>query len=217
MYIKVYENYRIYELPWDSYWTFFFAALAADFGYYWMHRFSHGKPMKGCYWCLVWKNLLNVLIVVEWYFIWAQHQVHHSSEDYNMTTAMRQSVFQYWIGSIFYVPFALFVPPAIFLIHLQLAMLFQFWLHTELLDSVGPVLKYILNTPRYHKIHHGRNKYCLDKNYAAVLIIWDRMFGTFADEKPGEKVVFGLVENVESMNPFWLQVPASIIITLRER
>ena len=106
---------------------------------------------------------------------------------------------------MFYIPLAFFVPPAIFLIHSQFNLLFQFWIHTELIDSLGP-LEYILNTPRHHRIHHGSNRYCLDKNYAGALIIWDRMFGTFAEEKPGEKIVYGLVEDVNSMNPFWLQV-----------
>ncbi|CAG7721528.1 unnamed protein product [Allacma fusca] len=181
-YIKIYENLRIYELPWDSPWTWYFTALGVDFGYYWVHRYAH-----------------------EWNFFWAQHQVHHSSEDYNLTTALRQSIFQGWVSWVFYLPLAFFVPPSIFLIHTQFNLVFQFWIHTETVDHLGP-LEYILNTPRHHRIHHGSNRYCLDKNYAGVLIIWDRMFGTFVEEKPGEKIVYGLVEDVNSMNPFWLQL-----------
>jgi alkylglycerol monooxygenase len=106
---------------------------------------------------------------------------------------------------VFYLPLAFFVPPSIFLIHSQFNLIFQFWIHTEIIDHLGP-LEFILNTPRHHRIHHGSNRYCLDKNYAGVLIIWDRMFGTFVEEKPGEKIVYGLVEDVNSMNPFWLQL-----------
>jgi alkylglycerol monooxygenase len=141
-------------------------------------------------------------------FFWAKHQVHHSSEHYNLTTALRQSVFQGWLAWPFYLPMAFFVPPSIFLIHQQFNLLYQFWIHTELVDSIGP-LEYVLNTPKHHRIHHGSNRYCLDKNYAGVLIIWDRMFGTFAEEREGEKIVYGLVEDIKSFNPFWLQVSFS--------
>ncbi|CAL8114284.1 unnamed protein product [Orchesella dallaii] len=182
VYIKIYEKWRILELPWDSPYTWYLAAIGVDFGYYWVHRACHE---------------VNIF--------WAQHQVHHSSEDYNLTTALRQAGFQGWIAWMFYLPLAFFVPSPIFLIHQQFNLLFQFWIHTEVIESLGP-LEWILNTPKHHRIHHGSNRYCLDKNYAGVLIIWDRMFGTFTEEKPGEKIIYGLVEDVKSFNPFWLQI-----------
>jgi len=93
---------------------------------------------------------------------------------------------------------AFFLPPPLFLIHQQFNLLYQFWIHTEVIDSIGP-LEYVLNTPRHHRVHHGCNRYCLDKNYAGVFIIWDRMFGTFQEELPGT-ITYGLVEDVHSFN-----------------
>ncbi|ODM94028.1 Alkylglycerol monooxygenase, partial [Orchesella cincta] len=179
VYIKIYEKYRLVELPWDSPYTWYLAAIGVDLGYYWVHRACHE---------------VNIF--------WAQHQVHHSSEDYNLTTALRQAGFQGWIAWIFYLPLAFFVPSPIFLIHQQFNLLFQFWIHTEVIESLGP-LEWILNTPKHHRIHHGSNRYCLDKNYAGVLIIWDRMFGTFAEEKPGEEIKYGLVEDIFYVPKIW--------------
>ena len=96
---------------------------------------------------------------------------------------------------------AFFVPPSIALVHAEFNTLFQFWIHTEVVKQVGP-LEYILNTASHHRVHHGSNEYCLDKNYAGVLIIWDRMFGTFAEERIREKIVYGLaVDQPQYFNP----------------
>lgn len=130
-YCKIYESWIIYELPWDSPTTWYVAALATDFGYYWVHRASH-----------------------EVSFFWAKHQVHHSSEEYNLTTALRQSALQHTLAWPFYLPMAFFVPPSIFLVHQQFNTMFQFWIHTELVDDLGP-LEWVLNTPKHHRIHHG--------------------------------------------------------------
>lgn len=106
---------------------------------------------------------------------------------------------------MFYLPLALFVRPSIFMVHSHLNLLYQFWIHTEVVDSLGP-LEYILNTPSHHRVHHGRNPYCIDKNYAGVLIIWDRMFGTFESEKKDEQIAYGLVHPVNSFDPIYIQV-----------
>uniref|UniRef100_A0AAV2LK75 Transmembrane protein 195 n=1 Tax=Knipowitschia caucasica TaxID=637954 RepID=A0AAV2LK75_KNICA len=108
-------------------------------------------------------------------FMWAAHQVHHSSEFYNLTTALRQSLSQQFTAWIFYLPLALAVPPSIFAVHIQLNLLYQFWIHTELIKDLGP-LEWIINTPKHHRVHHGRNLYCIDKNYGGILIVWDRLF-----------------------------------------
>ncbi|KAI9533144.1 hypothetical protein NQZ68_025538 [Dissostichus eleginoides] len=136
-------------------------------------------------------------------FIWAAHQVHHSSEYYNLTTALRQSLTQQFTSWIFYLPMALIAPPAVFAVHIQLNLLYQFWIHTELIKNLGP-LEWVFNTPTHHKVHHGRNSYCIDKNYGGILIIWDRLFGTFAAEK--EKVVFGLVSPINTFDILYVQV-----------
>ncbi|XP_077383304.1 alkylglycerol monooxygenase [Festucalex cinctus] len=166
-YVYVWEHFRLVELPWDSAWTWWLSFLAVDFCYYWFHRFAHEVAI-----------------------LWAAHQVHHSSEYYNFTTALRQPLTQQLTSWIFYVPMALAVPPSAFAVHIQLNLLFQFWLHTEVIRDMGP-LEWIFNTPKHHRVHHGRNLYCIDKNYAGILIIWDRLFGTFAPEE--DKVVYGLV------------------------
>jgi len=173
MYTWIWENWRLVALPWDSPVTWICAFLGVDFCYYWFHRFSHESNI-----------------------IWASHQVHHSSEDYNLSTALRQSMVQKYYSMFCYFPMALFIPPQAFYTHQQFNLLYQFWIHTEVIRSLGP-LEYILNTASHHRVHHGRNPYCIDKNYAGTLIIWDRMFGTFQAED--EKVIYGLVHP----NKFW--------------
>ena len=91
------------------------------------------------------------------------------------------------------------------MVHSHMNLLFQFWIHTEVVDSLGP-LGYLFNTPSFHRVHHGRNPYCIDKNYAGVLIIWDRLFGTFEAEKKDEQIAYGLVHPVGSFDPIYIQV-----------
>ncbi|XP_059322921.1 alkylglycerol monooxygenase isoform X2 [Ammospiza nelsoni] len=179
-YIYVWNNYRLFELPWDSPWTWYLTLLGVDFAYYCFHRMSHE---------------VNIL--------WAAHQVHHSSEDYNLFTALRQSVLQKYTSWMLNLPMALFIPPSVFAVHLQFNLLYQFWIHTELITKLGP-LEWILNTPSHHRVHHGRNPYCIDKNYGGTLIIWDRIFGTF--EAEDAKVVYGLTHPVNSFDPIMLQI-----------
>lgn len=182
LYTWIYVNYRLVELPWDNTFTWYAAALGVDFCYYWMHRACH-----------------------EVHILWAQHQVHHTSEDFNMGVGIRQSMLQGWCGFIFYLPLALAIPPAQFVMHHQFSYLYMFWIHTEAIKSLGP-LEYILNTPSHHRVHHGSNKYCLDVNYGGVLIIWDRLFGTFRPETDKIEIIYGLIYNQPSFNPVYLQV-----------
>uniref|UniRef100_A0A2A4ITT9 Fatty acid hydroxylase domain-containing protein n=1 Tax=Heliothis virescens TaxID=7102 RepID=A0A2A4ITT9_HELVI len=107
-------------------------------------------------------------------------------------------------GGAFYLPLALVIPPAQFVMHHQFSYLYMFWIHTEAIKSLGP-LEYILNTPSHHRVHHGSNKYCLDVNYGGVLIIWDRLFGTFRPETDKVEIVYGLIYNQPSFNPLYLQ------------
>jgi len=181
-YKYIFENFKMFELPWDNIWTYVFALLFIDMAYYWFHRAAH-----------------------EINLFWAAHQTHHSSEDYNLSTALRQSIFQKYTSWMFYLPLALFLKPSIFMVHSHMNLLYQFWIHTEVVDSIGP-FEFILNTPSHHRVHHGRNPYCIDKNYAGVLIIWDRMFGTFEAEKKDEKVAYGLVHPVNTFDPIHIQI-----------
>jgi alkylglycerol monooxygenase len=152
------------------------AFLGVDLGYYWFHRMAH-----------------------EINLFWATHSVHHSSEEYNLSTAMRQSSLQTYCSWMFYLPLALIVPPRLFYLHLQINLIYQFWIHTKVVDKMG-VLEWVLNTPSHHRVHHGRNPRYLDRNYGGVLIVFDRLFGTFQAED--EEVAFGLVHPSQSFNLF---------------
>ncbi|KAK2580286.1 hypothetical protein KPH14_012531 [Odynerus spinipes] len=178
-YITIYEKYHWWNLQWDSVWTWYITALGVDFCYYWVHRSNH-----------------------EVHFLWAHHQVHHSSEEFNLAVGLRQSVLQQWCNFVFYLPLAFFIPPSHFVAHHQFNLIYQLWIHTTVIDDLGP-LELIFNTPKHHRVHHGCNLYCLDKNYGGVLIIWDRLFGTFMREK--DELIYGLVTSPRSFNPLYLQ------------
>ncbi len=157
--------------------TFF----GVDFCYYWFHRMSHQVN-----------------------FLWAAHVVHHQSEEYNLTVALRQSALQPGLSWLFYIPLALIgVPPLVFFVHASVNTLYQFWIHTRLVGRLGP-LEWVLNTPSHHRVHHGQNPQYIDKNHAGILIIWDRLFGTFEPEQ--EPVVYGVTEPSFSWNPLWVNL-----------
>jgi len=179
VFVWVYDNYRLVDLQWDSLVNWWIAFLTVDFFYYWLHRIAH-----------------------EVNFVWASHQAHHSSEDYNLGTALRQGIVQHHVASFTYLPAALFIPPPAIILHHHFSLIYQFFIHTEIINNMGP-LEYVLNTPSHHRVHHGRNPYCIDTNYGGTLIIWDRLFGTFAKED--EPVAYGLVHVQESSNIYWVQ------------
>lgn len=173
-------QYRLLSLPWDSIYTWFGAFVFVDFCYYWIHRANH-----------------------EINFLWAAHQVHHSSEDYNLLTSFRLSIFQRATYIGFYHPLALLgFPFPMVVVHAAFNYLFQFWVHTDLVRSTGP-LEYIFMSPSHHRVHHGANKWCLDKNYASVFVIWDRIFGTFEAERANEEIVYGLTDPPQTANAIW--------------
>jgi len=178
IYSYVHEHHRIMDLPWNSPITWVTTAILVDLGYYWFHRASHEVAV-----------------------LWSVHQVHHSSEEFNLTTAFRQPVFQglFQLTHWFYLPAALVVPPSQFLVHSQFVFLFQFWIHSQLIGDIGP-LGLIFNTSTYHQVHHGSNRYCLDKNYGGFLSIWDRIFGTFQDLRSDQDTVYGLIDQPQFFN-----------------
>ncbi len=174
LYAWVYQ-FRWFELE-HSWTNAILLFLGIDFLYYWAHRMSHES------------NLL-----------WLGHVVHHQSEDYNLSVALRQGALQKIFTSPFYLPLALIgFDPTWFLYILAWNTLYQFWIHTEKIRKMG-ILEYVLNTPSHHRVHHGRNTKYIDKNHAATLIIWDRLFGTFQAEE--EKVTYGITKPVKSFNP----------------
>lgn len=132
-------------------------------------------------------------------FLWAAHVNHHSSERYNLSTALRQSWTTPFTGPIFWLPLALIgFHPLMILTAQAISLIYQFWIHTECIGRLGP-LEWILNTPSHHRVHHGANVQYLDRNHAGIFIVWDRLFGTFEPE--GERVRYGLTRNIETFDP----------------
>ncbi len=177
-YVWVYTYWRQFEIAVDSIGLWLLCFLAVDFAYYWFHRSSH-----------------------EVNAIWATHVVHHQSEEYNLSVALRQSSLQPLFVMVFYLPLALIgFPPVMFLANASFNKLYQFWIHTRLIGRMGP-LEWVFNTPSHHRVHHGRNPKYIDKNHGGTLIIWDRLFGTFQAEE--EEPTYGITKPLESWNPFW--------------
>ena len=134
-------------------------------------------------------------------FLWAGHVVHHQSEEYNFSVALRQSWFGQLFSWAFYIPLAVAgFPPAMFLVMLTLNTLYQFFIHTRLVGRLGP-LEWLLNTPSHHRVHHGVNPRYVDRNYGGILIVWDRLFGSFEPE--AAEPIYGLVKPLGSFNPLW--------------
>ena len=142
---------------------------------------------------------------------WATHVTHHSSERYNFAVSFRLSWIQHF-KIIFFTPVALlgFDPFMFFICH-QVAVLYQFWIHTEYIGKLPWIFEYILVTPSHHRVHHGRNPKYIDKNYGSTFIIWDRMFGTFQEEE--EKVDYGITKPVNTNNPVKLVFHEAVDIT----
>jgi alkylglycerol monooxygenase len=175
VYVYIYNNFRVVDLPVVSWGVWIGLFLGIDLGYYWMHRTAH-----------------------TYHFMWAAHSVHHSGEDYNLATALRQGALQGATSWVFYLPLALFAHPACYAGHAMLNTLGQFWIHTQEIGDCG-IFEYVLNTPSHHRMHHRPPGNC---NYGALLIIWDRMFGTFKSEKQHQNY-FGLAKQYETFDPLW--------------
>ena len=165
------------------------ALVLYDFFYYWNHRAGHEV------------NLL-----------WAAHVAHHNSEEYNLSTALRQSSTSFLYNWIFYLPMALLgIPLKVFVVAGLIDLLYQFWVHTQLIPKMGWWDR-VFVMPSNHRVHHGQNDYCIDRNYGGIWIVWDRLFGTYAEERDGEPVVYGTRKPLASWNPVWsnLQTYAGI-------
>jgi len=217
-YSLFYQHFHLVDLDPLHLSTWLLGFVCIDLGYYFAHRAGH-----------------------ELNFFWATHVPHHSSEDYNLTTALRQGFVQALFSWLYYLPFALVLPPSVFVVHSVNLFLFYyfifiyfsiavfqhavpvldphvrfpccasflppsppFFLGSELIGKLGPI-EWILNTPSHHRVHHGRNPYCIDKNYGGTLIIWDRLFGTFAEERDDERVVFGITHPLNTFDQFTVQ------------
>lgn len=162
-----------------AWWVWLLAFFADEFSYYWFHRTSH-----------------------ECRLFWASHVVHHSSQRYNLGTALRQTWTGAFMSFIFWawMPLAGF-PPVMILTMQSISLLYQFWIHTELVRSLGPLEK-VLNTPAHHRAHHASNPKYIDRNHGGTLIVWDRLFGSFEPEDVQDPPVYGLTKNIHTYNPF---------------
>ena len=165
-----------WQLPMDTWWAWGLLFVADDLAYYWFHRLHHEVRV-----------------------LWASHVVHHSSQYYNLSTALRQS----WTPMTsmpFWLPLALVgFPPWAILTQQAISLIYQFFLHTERVDRLWRPVEWVFNTPSHHRVHHASNQTYLDRNYGGILIVWDRLFRSFAPET--EKVVYGLTTNIATYNP----------------
>jgi len=178
IYVAVYQHAALWSLPIDSPWVWVGALLLYDFLYYWLHRFGHTTAL-----------------------LWAAHAVHHQSEHYNLSTALRQTSSGWLFGWIFYLPMAVIgVPPLVFAVVGLIDLLYQFWVHTEQIGRLGWFDRWFCS-PSNHRVHHAVNDPYLDRNYGGILIVWDRLFGTFQNELDGERCVYGTRDALRHWNP----------------
>lgn len=174
------QHLALFTLPADSLWVWAGALLMYDFCYYWLHRCGHE---------------VNIL--------WAAHVVHHQSEHYNLSTALRQTGSGALLGWLFYLPLALLgVPLKVFVIVALIDLLYQFWVHTEQIGRLGWFDR-VFCSPSNHRAHHAVNDRYLDRNYGGILIVWDRLFGSFVEEDDNDPPVYGTRSPLRSWNPLW--------------
>lgn len=173
-----------WQWPMDSVWTWITGFFVLEFFYYWQHRFSH---------------------TIRW--LWAAHSVHHSTNEFTLPAAFRLSWFSAFAGNwivlapMVFLGFHPVVLGTLMLVNLR----YQYFLHTEAVGKLGP-LEWVFNTPSHHRVHHGSNAEYLDTNYGGVLIVFDRLFGTFAEERADDPVVYGLTKKLESNNPITINL-----------
>nr|WP_305119183.1 sterol desaturase family protein [Tahibacter harae] len=180
IYVLVYEHLRLFTLDAHSVAVWLGALLLYDFLYYWHHRLGHEVGV-----------------------LWAAHVVHHQSEAFNLSTALRQTSSNFLFGWIFYLPLAVLgVPPLVWIGVALIDLLYQYWIHTEQIGKLGWFDR-VFASPSNHRVHHGVNDRYLDKNYGGILILWDRLFGTYADEDDDEPVIYGTRAPLRRYDPLW--------------
>ncbi len=175
------HGFRLFDIGWAWYW-FVAAFVLDDLAYYVFHRSAHRVRL-----------------------FWASHVVHHSSQHYNLSTALRQTWTGFFsLGFLFRLPlFLIGFPPTMIFFVAGLNLVYQFWIHTEAVGRMPRWFEAVMNTPSHHRVHHGANPRYLDRNYAGVFIVWDRLFGTFEPEDDAERVRYGLVHDLGSFNVLW--------------
>jgi sterol desaturase/sphingolipid hydroxylase (fatty acid hydroxylase superfamily) len=181
LYSLTWSYAAIWKLPADVWWVWVIGIIAYDFCYYWQHRLGHESAI-----------------------FWASHVVHHQSQEFNLSTALRQTSSGALLSWLFYLPMAVVgVPPQVFAVAALIDLLYQYWIHTEHVGRLG-WLDRILATPSNHRVHHAINDQYVDRNYGGILIIWDRLFGSFAPE--AERCAYGTRAPLDSWDPLWANV-----------
>jgi len=179
VFIFLYDNFRLFTIPF-TWWAWILILFAEDIAYYWFHRISHESR-----------------------FFWASHVVHHSSQKYNLSTALRQTWTGIFLGFIFWIWLPLLgFHPVMILAQMSISLIYQYWIHTELIKKMPNWFEAIFNTPSHHRVHHATNPQYLDRNHAGIFIIWDKLFGSFEQEV--EKPVYGLIKNINTFNPLYV-------------
>ena len=179
VYHLVATHFSMPQMDAHSVWTWVLAMVLYDFCYYWLHRMGHERTI-----------------------LWAAHVAHHQSEDYNLSTALRQTSTGFLLGWIFYLPmFFIGIPAEVVVSVGSLNLIYQFWVHTEHVGKLG-WYEWIFVTPSNHRVHHAQNERYLDRNYGGLFIIWDRLFGTFQEELEEAPPIFGIRGPLHSFNPF---------------
>jgi sterol desaturase/sphingolipid hydroxylase (fatty acid hydroxylase superfamily) len=179
VYVWIFERFRVIDWAEGSPWPWILGLVGVDLGYYAWHRASH---------------VVNAL--------WAVHVVHHHSEDYNFAVALRQPLLEPVTWAPFFAALAVLgVPFEIYFVSFTANLFFQFWLHTELVGRLPAPVRWVFNTPSHHRVHHGIDAEYLDRNYGGVLIVWDRLFGTFTPER--QAPTYGTTTRLHSFNPLW--------------
>ena len=183
VFVWLWQEYRFFNFESTSLITWVVFFFGVDFFYYWFHRTAHER---------------NIL--------WGAHEGHHQGEEFNYTTAIRQSAFQYGFSWVFYLPLALLgCPPEVFLGQFFILKGYQFWIHTQAINRI-PLIEGILSTPSSHRVHHAKNPLYIDRNYGGTLVIWDRLFGTWQPELVNEACHYGTTYPTRTLNPIRLNL-----------
>jgi sterol desaturase/sphingolipid hydroxylase (fatty acid hydroxylase superfamily) len=183
VYVWVADNYAFFKIP-ATWWSFLLALLVFDFLFYWAHRWGH-----------------------EMNIFWGAHLVHHQSEEYNLSVALRQSWFHNLVAFPIFLPLPLMgFEPLTFGAAAVIHTLSQFWIHTKAVGKLHPWFEYWFNTPSHHRVHHAINPKYIDRNHAGLLMIWDRLFGTFQEEEKEGEIYYGITTPLKSWNPAWANI-----------
>jgi alkylglycerol monooxygenase len=178
IYAAVHSVAAVWQWPTDQWWTWALAIVVYDFCYYWNHRLGHESAV-----------------------FWAAHVVHHQSQEYNLSTALRQTSSGALLGWVFYLPMAVMgFPTEVFVVAAVVNLLYQYWIHTEQVGKLGWFDRWF-GSPSNHRVHHAVNDRYIDRNYGGITMLWDRLFGTFVEE--GERCVYGTRAPLDSWDPLW--------------